>query len=213
MSFESISRIAILVFPGVDDMDYTGPLRVLRAAVQLGKGGNLRKCDLLTYAPYNAADLITTAYGVQVKVDGLFSEEDFASYDLLLVPGGGWASRADRGAYAELQNQPVITLLRHASESNPKLLFASVCTGAMLLAHAGLFKQNDAASTHHLARSDLVALGVKVDEERVVFGDRIASSGGVTSGIDLALNIVARCCGRESADQIAAVMEYDYSKV
>ncbi|KAJ3076057.1 hypothetical protein HDU98_005749 [Podochytrium sp. JEL0797] len=211
MSFTKVRSIAILVFPGVDDIDFVGPYRVLKAAM-LRSGSKLERCDLLTFEPYRANETITTTHGLRFEVDGVFGVDEAHQYDLVIVPGGGWADRSPQGAFAEYQKGNILTLLRTASASNTSLLFASVCTGGMLLAHAGILKPNSVASTHHSAHVELRALGVTVVEDRVVFDGAVASSGGVTSGIDLALNIVKRCCGEELADSVAMGMEYAYFK-
>ncbi|KAJ3062086.1 hypothetical protein HDU99_005340, partial [Rhizoclosmatium hyalinum] len=100
MTFKSVRKIAILVFPGVDDIDFVGPYRVLQAAisaqVKLGGKQSLESCKLLTFAPYNPNSLLTSAYGIQFKPDGVFDESRFFAYDLIIVPGGGWAGRAEQ---------------------------------------------------------------------------------------------------------------------
>ncbi|KAI8619212.1 class I glutamine amidotransferase-like protein [Chytriomyces sp. MP71] len=211
--FTHIRRIAILVFPGADEMDFVGPLRVLRAAVASGKT-SLTACDLVTYAPHSASDFITASHGMQVKPDSLLDAHTFGAYDLLMVVGGGWANRAPVGAYAEMQAGHVTKLLREVALANDKIIFASVCTGALLLAHAGILGEGQHASTYHSARMDLAAFGVHVVEDRVVVhqkegGRIIVSSGGVTSGIDLALCLVGKVAGDEVADSIARGMEYE----
>ena len=77
----------------------------------------------------------------------------------------------------------------------------------MLLAHAGVVGSRRAA-THHNARTDLAALGATVVTDRVVDDGDLVTSGGVTSGIDLALWLVERFAGTVYADQVAEAMEY-----
>jgi len=82
-----------------------------------------------------------------------------------------------------------------------------VCTGTMLLAHAGVIGSRP-ASTHHAALADLAATGADVRTERVVDDGDLVTSGGVTSGIDLALWLVEREVSVDLADRIATGMEY-----
>jgi len=84
---------------------------------------------------------------------------------------------------------------------------AGVCTGALLMAHAGLL-EGRRANTHRSAQDDLRALGVTVVDERVVDDGDVITSGGVTSGIDLALWIVEREVDADIADKVAERMEY-----
>jgi len=86
-------------------------------------------------------------------------------------------------------------------------VMAGVCTGTMLLAHAGVVGERR-ATTHHSALPDLADLGATVVQDRVVDDGSLVTSGGVTSGIDLALWLVEREFSREVADNVAQRMEY-----
>jgi transcriptional regulator GlxA family with amidase domain len=87
---------------------------------------------------------------------------------------------------------------------------AGVCTGVLLLAHAGVIGARR-ATTHHDARADLAALGATVIAQRVVDEGTVVTSGGVTSGIDLALFLTARYFGESVAGVIAEGLEYPWS--
>lgn len=82
-----------------------------------------------------------------------------------------------------------------------------MCTGTLILAGAGVVGSRRAA-THHGAWTDLEATGATVVRERVADDGDLVTSGGVTSGIDLALWLVERLSGRELADRIGADLEY-----
>jgi transcriptional regulator GlxA family with amidase domain len=84
---------------------------------------------------------------------------------------------------------------------------ASVCTGAMLLAHAGIIGSRR-ATTHHLAWDELADTGATVVKDRVVDEGDLITGGGVTCGLDLALWLVERNFGRRLADGIADGIEY-----
>jgi transcriptional regulator GlxA family with amidase domain len=100
-----------------------------------------------------------------------------------------------------------IRLAPLASAATDGAVMASVCTGALLLAHAGVIGTRRAA-THHAARADLAATGAIVVHDRVVDDGDLLSCGGVTSGLDLALWMVERFASEELAEAIAANMEY-----
>jgi transcriptional regulator GlxA family with amidase domain len=91
-------------------------------------------------------------------------------------------------------------------------VIASVCTGAMALAAAGLL-EGRRATTHHAALEDLRRSGADVVDARVVDDGDIVSCGGVTSGIDLALWLVERFAGDEVADRVARDIEHDRVRV
>lgn len=184
------------VYPGVDDLDLFGPVRVLRAA---GRDGAQFDVRIVTR---ETADTVTTSSGVRLEPDGRYQP----GADLLLVPGGGWGARAALGAWGEVERGDWLPLLRQARDTTP--VFAGVCTGSMLLAHAGVLTGRR-ANTHHAAHPDLAELEVQLTTDRVVDDGDVLTSGGVTSGIDLALWIVERFAGRERADRVAAGMEYD----
>lgn len=109
------------------------------------------------------------------------------------------------GAWGEAQRGDWLPLLAQARSTTACM--AAVCTGTMLLAHAGLVKGRRAA-THHLALEDLLASGAIVVNERVVDDGDLVTSGGVTSGIDLALWLVEREFSAALADDVASRMEY-----
>jgi transcriptional regulator GlxA family with amidase domain len=89
-------------------------------------------------------------------------------------------------------------------------LVMSVCTGAFIAAEAGLL-DGKTATTHHGSYDELAASfpAIRVvHDRRFVEHERVATAGGLTSGIDLALRVVERYLGREAADVTAAYMEY-----
>jgi transcriptional regulator GlxA family with amidase domain len=97
---------------------------------------------------------------------------------------------------------------RHAAGGR----IASVCTGAMLLAEAGLLTGRSAI-THHSALENLRGFGVDViDGARVVDDGEIVTAGGVTSGLDLALHLVARELGNAAAQAAADEIEHRWDR-
>jgi transcriptional regulator GlxA family with amidase domain len=188
--------VDIVAFDGVDEMDALGPLRVLRGTRSLGVHLQSRLVTLVDQP------VIAGASGITLTPDGVFR---LGEADVVIVPGGGWAARRDQGVYGEVQRGDWLSVLAAARDVTP--LMASVCTGAMLLAHAGVLAGRR-ASTHASAREDLAALGVTVLTDRVVDDGDVVTSGGVTSGIDLALWLLEREFGGELADSVTTAMEY-----
>lgn len=187
-------RIDIAVFDGVDEMDALAPLEVLRAAARVGADLDVR---LVTR---EQQDVVVGLNGLRFLSDDVYSP----GADVLLVPGGGWSSRNEAGAWGEVQRGDWLPLLT-AAQGTTRLM-AGVCTGTML-AHAGVVGSRR-ASTHHAALEDLATTGATVVRERVVDDGNLVTSGGVTSGIDLSLWLVEREFSRDLADRIARGMEY-----
>ena len=188
-------RIDLLTFDGHDELDVFGPHEVLAMARATGADLDVRRVTR------TGQELITAAYGTTYRPDGQYQP----GADVLLAPGGGWATHADIGVWGEVQRGDWLPLLKAAADAGT--IMASVCTGAMLLAHAGVIGRRRAA-THHLARADLAATGATVVEARVVDEGDLITGGGVTSGIDVALWLVERFYGPKLAQTVADRLEY-----
>jgi transcriptional regulator GlxA family with amidase domain len=189
-------RIDIAVFDGVDEMDALGPLEVFRSAASAGAAITSQLVTRTTQP------VVTGAWGLRFNPDAIYEP----GADILLVAGGGWAARAERGAWGEFQRGDWLHLLRQAPLDGTRIM-AGVCTGTMLLAHAGIVGSRP-ATTHRAAWSDLEATGATLVRDRVVDDGDLVTSGGVTSGIDLALWLVERECSPDIAERVAARMEY-----
>ena len=193
-------RFALAVFDGVDELDVIGPLSVLRRAARLRN--NLR----ITLAASGPDMSFITDHDVRMLAD----EPLQARPDVLIVPGGGWASGAATGVRAEIARGALAS--RIASAHAAGSVVASVCTGALIVAAAGIAKGRR-MSTHHLAREALAEHGVIVVRDRVFDDGTIISAGGVTSGIDLGLYLVRRYFDANLSAQIADRLEYGVANV
>ena len=189
-------KIAILVYDGFDELDAIGPYEVLRNAA---RGGADVTVELVTREP---VERVTASHGLAIAPQAVLD----ASYDLVIVPGGGWGERAEAGAWGEVQRGDLPASIRRAREAGAAM--ASVCTGAMLLAAAGITTGRP-ATTHRSAFEDLAAHGAEVVRERVVDDGDLVTAGGVTAGIDLALWLVEREWGARLAERIAREMEHE----
>ena len=188
-------RIEIVVFDGFDEMDAIAPYEVLRTAAALGA-----PIEAELVGAHGAAT-VTASHGLRLVVDRGPSEAP----DVLLVPGGGWFHGA--GVRDEIERGDLPRVMAAAHEAGS--IVGSVCTGAMLLAAAGLV-EGRRATTHHEAIEDLRGAGAEIVEgARFVDDGDIVSAGGVTSGLDLALHLVERVAGQSVADQVASEIEYE----
>lgn len=181
-------KIDIVAFDGMDELDAVGPLEVLRRADF--------DVNLVSFEPS-----VTCAHGLTITADG----KPRTDAELVIFPGGGWVSRAPRGVRAEVDGGRWIPLIEDAKARGA--ILGSVCTGAMILAGAGVLRGRR-ATTHHGAWADLEDAGAKLVPERVVDDGDVITAGGVTSGIDLGLWLVERFAGRELAESIASDLEY-----
>src|SRR5215469_1323936 len=126
-------RFQIIIFDGFDELDAIAPYEVLRNAVR-EKGGDV---ELVTVEP---AVEITASHGLKVRPSGQLDLKK--GRDVLIVPGGGWIDRSSRGAFFEAQ-RGVIPKTIHTLHKFGTIC-AAVCTGAMLLAAAGILKKRPA---------------------------------------------------------------------
>ncbi len=197
--------VEILVFEGADELDVVGPFEVLAAA-----GFPVRTVvlpvDGAASAPHPAT--VRCANGLRLGVDGTLGVPDGtfgARPGLLVVPGGGWfdGTPGVRGLTEDPAVAPRLAAL-HADGT----VLASVCTGAMLLAGAGVLRGRP-ATTNRLALDDLRATGADVRDARVVDDGDVVTAGGPIAGIDLAIRLVERYLGAEAAAAATARVEHD----
>jgi transcriptional regulator GlxA family with amidase domain len=194
-------NVGILIFDNVEVLDFAGPFEVF-SRTRLTPGAASRRSDesapfeVFTVAPSNAP---VTAVGGLVVVPR-YSLATAPPIDLLVVPGG-WGTRTLMG------NADVVGWIRHAAASAQHV--TGVCTGALLLAEAGLL-EGRRATTHWAALEELAALGrgVIVVRDRRVVDDGVVTSAGVSSGMDMAFYMVQALYGREVADETAHYIEY-----
>ena len=139
---------------------------------------------------------------MQVIPDAVFNPGES---DVALVPGGGWAARNDVGTWGEVVRGDLLPELRSAAEKGTTMV--SVCTGALLLAHAGVIGERR-CTTHASARADLAATGATVVDARLVDDGDLITGAGVTSGLDIGLHLVRRFFGDEAAAKASLRAEY-----
>lgn len=183
-------KVAILIYDGMEILDFAGPGEVFTVA----DGG--RAYEVFTVA---AAPGAVTSQGF-ATLSPRYTIADCPRPDILVVPGGSTRIPAADPA--------VLDWITRSSEDAEVVL--SVCTGAILLAKAGLLDGLE-ATTHQSAIEALreAAPGAKVvDDRRFVDNGKVVTSAGVSAGIDASLHLVGRLLGPESAREAARVMEY-----
>ena len=191
----------MLIFDGVAALDVAGPFEVLTRA-RLEPGVESRRSDeqalFDVFTVARTHDPVTATGGLVLVPRYAFA--DAPRIDLLLVPGGF-------GTRPLLQDAATIDWIRKTAATARRT--ASVCTGALLLARAGLL-DGRRATTHWGAFGLLSSLGkdIRVDREARFVDDAVLTSAGVASGMDLALHIVESLFGRTVADETARYIEY-----
>jgi cyclohexyl-isocyanide hydratase len=179
-------QIAFLLFPGVTQLDLTGPAQFLSRL----PGARL---DLV----WETRDPVMTDAGFAIVPTATFAEMPTA--DLLCIPGGM--------GVAEVIDHPAALDWVRTIGANAQWV-TSVCTGAMVLGAAGLLRGYKA--TTHWAWHDMLALfGAEPVAARTVFDRNRVTGGGVTAGIDFALALMARIAGEDVARAVQLALEYD----
>ena len=189
-------NVAILLFNDVEVLDFAGPFEVFSTA---GRYGDPPLFNVYTIAVQ--AGPVLAVGGLSINPQ--YTLETCPPPDILLIPGG-------QGTRPLLADTALLGWIYRQAGQVEHLL--SVCTGALLLARAGLL-DGMAVTTHHSALDLLSAETTDaeiVDNRRYVDNGKIATSAGISAGIDLALHMVAKLAGREVADAVAANMEYDW---
>jgi transcriptional regulator GlxA family with amidase domain len=193
--------IGIFVFDEVEVLDFAGPYEVFTCASRVHARlapGTPPPFKVLTIGQHAA--MLRARAGLSVFPESAF--DDAPAIDVLIVPGGVVA--------AELDKPAVIAWI--AAMAGRCELVTSVCTGAMLLAQAGLLNGKD-ATTHWEDIEQLRQMFPEVRvraEQRWIDQGEVVTSGGISAGIDMSLHLVERLAGRELALRTARQMEYNW---
>lgn len=177
-------KILFPLYPGITQLDFTGPLQVLSRA-------------------RDAEVVVASSAGQDIAIEGLtlvnlhdLSKVDHC--DVLCIPGGFGATDA-------ILDEAFMGDIRRLGEQASYL--TSVCTGSLILGAAG-FLAGKRAATHWAWRDLLGRFGAIVEEARVVRDGRIITGGGVTAGLDFAFVLLAELCGEDHAKLIQLGLEY-----
>jgi transcriptional regulator GlxA family with amidase domain len=187
-------NLAILVFEGVQIIDYTAPWEVFGHA----HVNDEHAFEIYTVAP--KAGPITTAMGMSVNPKYTF--ENAPKADVLLLPGGNVDEHMD---------DPRVKKWVQDSAKTAEIVL-SVCNGAFFLGRAGLLDGLEATTFAGMI-DDLQAAAPKarvVRDKRFVDNGKIITTAGLSSGIDGALHVIERLFGKGSAQVVATALEYDW---
>ena len=187
-------NVAILIFPGVQIIDYTGPWEVLGHASVNGQPA------FRMYTVAETTDPITTSMGM--SVNPTFRFDNAPKPDLIVVPGGN--------VDPHLSNPAIIGWLRENARGAEVVL--SVCNGAFFLAKAGLLDGLEATTFAGLI-DELKEAAPKtrvVSDKRFVDNGKIVTAAGLSSGIDGALHVIEKLFGKGTAQVAAVSLEYDW---
>lgn len=183
-----MTQIAIMVYPGFTALDFIGPYEVLR---------NLPDAEVRFV--WHEPGPIEADSGV-LLVGATHSFDETPSPDIILIPGG-------LSSFEHARDDKVLDWVRTAHETSTWT--ASVCSGSVLLAAAGLLDGRRATS-HWMALPMLKPFGVDtVSDQRVVHEGRIVTAAGVSAGIDLGLWLYGQIAGDAKAKAVQLVIEYD----
>lgn len=180
----------VLVFDGVDELTALGPWEVLRTAAGLGAALRVRLAHLASSPRPRGL------FGLELAPDG----RPAGDADVLVVPGTG--PRTD-AAVADPELVEAVAAARARGA-----VLASVCTGGLVLAAAGLLAGRP-ATTHWDELATLRGHGADARDARVVDDGDTVTSGGVTAGLDLGLHLVRRFAGMELAYLTACRLEHE----
>jgi transcriptional regulator GlxA family with amidase domain len=178
--------IGLLVYPRHTPLDLIGPWEVLA-----------RIPDARTHLIWTRPGPVQAQGGIEISATVSFAEAP--PLDVLVVPGGP-------GQLSLMKHTLLMEYIRSCAQTAKWI--GSVCTGALLLAQAGVLRGRR-ATTHWMARDALRTFGVEVGEERVVFDGKFVTAAGVSAGIDLALELARRLAGDDVAREIQLQIEYD----
>jgi cyclohexyl-isocyanide hydratase len=182
-------KIALVMYPGFFAQDIVGPHAVF---------GSMMNTEIYLVAKTMQA-VVATPRSLPIMPSHTFANCP-ADLDVIMVPGGALST------VAALNDKATVDFIR--ARGRAAKYVTSVCTGSMLLGAAGLLDGYKATS-HWLTRDLLASFGATPVEARVVVDRNRITGGGVTAGIDFALQLAALMSGQTAAEAAQLVLEYD----
>ena len=190
-----MTRIAILLFDGAEELDWAGPWEVLAAWSRMWPDDGV---EVFTVAVNDGP--VTCAKGLRVLPDHAWTTAPDA--DVLIVPGG-------RGTRPLSHDEATLDWLRAYAARGA--LVTSVCTGSLVLAGSGLLRERP-ATTYWGAFDELLAIDPTIQprpDDRFVDDGDVVTAAGVSAGIDMALHLVGRLHSLERARDVRRYIQYD----
>lgn len=189
------TRIALVCFDGMEELDLVGPWEVLRMW-QL----EWPEDDVEVFTATLDGATVTCAKGMQIVTD--VAVGDMGEVDVVLLPGG-------RGTRSLLKDESTLELVRGLQSSG--VLMTSVCTGSLVYAAAGILRDRP-ATTYWSMLDYLVELDGTIEprpDDRWVDSGEVVTAAGVSAGIDMALHLVRRLHSEERAREVKRAIQYD----
>jgi len=186
-----VHKAAFIVFPKIEELDLAGAWEVLATTQHLSEETYFRAETVGL-----ASEIVKCAHGLQIKADQQL--DDLSKYDIIIVSGGP-------GVRDAAKNKQLLQEIRKAHKMGK--IVCSVCTGAFVLAKAGILKGKK-ATTFHTELDKLSEYDAIPVKERVVVEGNIITGAGVSASIDVGLKIVEILLGKKTASKVAERIEY-----
>ncbi|MEH7438939.1 DJ-1/PfpI family protein [Neobacillus drentensis] len=205
-------NVGILLFDNVDVLDYSGPFEVFSLTTNsanevpelLTKGVPVERKPFKVWTISKDGGIVTSNNGLKITPD--FSFENInKNLDIVIVPGGPF-----HAIETCIKDRELINWISTCSRSGRTI--ASVCSGAILLAEAGILTDKK-ATTHPFAYDYLENIYQDIEvvqDVRFVDNGQVLTSGGVSAGIDMSLHLVGKLMGEDTARTTAATLVYPY---
>ena len=178
-------KIAMMCYPNMTLLDLAGPEIVLSKYADI-------------YLVWKKLEPVNTDTNISINPTVTFANCP-PDLDMIFVPGGP-------GTIAMMQDMEMLSFIKERARNCQYI--TSVCTGSLILAAAGLLK-GVKATTHWSVRNELAMMGAKVVNERVVCDGNRITGGGITSGIDFGLEVIAKLINEDEAKATTLFLEYD----
>lgn len=191
-------NVGIYIYDQAEVLDFSGPFEVFSTASRLREDDE----PFNTFLIGESGQTVYARAGYRVLPD--YGFQNHPEIDVLIIVGGVHTDEMDKSN--------VIKWISHQARTSD--IVASVCTGAFLLAQAGVL-QSHKATTHWEDISDLMETFPKlevVENVRWVDEGNILTSGGISAGIDMSLHIVSKLYGRDLAEKTARQMEFSWTQ-
>lgn len=187
-------NIAVLLFDNIELLDFAGPIEVFTTANRIAT-----EAPFEVFTVSDKGSPITSRAGLKCAAD--YGFESHPRIDILIVPGGDVSAVLEQASLLQW-------IFAQSKQTN---ITASVCTGALLLAKAGLL--DGLSATTHWEDLELLqqypSINV-ISDRRWVDNGQTITSGGIAAGIDMSFHIVSRLTGEPLARDTAKQMEYPY---
>ncbi|MBC7121253.1 MAG: DJ-1/PfpI family protein [Candidatus Methanosuratus sp.] len=196
MVIARIIKVGVLAFPDLEELDLTGAWEVLGATRRLFREGVFKDAYFELETIGEERGSIKCYHDLKILAEKTLV--DLPNYDVLFVPGGPGRLNAQK-------DEEILEGVRMFYQSGKVL--ASVCTGAFILAEAGILRGKRATSFHTVV-DQLSGYGACPIRERVVVEGNVVTGAGISSSLDVGLKLVEMLMGKEAAKAVSEWIEY-----